>query len=242
MSNFPIFSICSGKGGVGKSTVCAELTKALALDGYKVGVIDADIYGPSMHLLLEGLGSEKPKIVDNRIIPAQLGNIKLVSSAFIAPGGAFIRAPKAIAILKSFFESVDWGDVDLLIVDFPPGTGDIPLTLFQEVKIDSAIIVTTPHTLSVEDTAKSCMQILQAGIPISGVVENMAFLDSEGGRLFPFGKGGAQELCDLLGLNSFGQIPLQTAGNLDLQMFFADILSKIKILINDSDSEKKCCK
>jgi len=208
MPNYPILAVCSGKGGVGKSTVAFHLAKLLKDNNYKIGLLDADIYGPSLHLFFEDLGAHQPTSKGDKQNPANIDGLYFMSAAYIAPGGAFIRAPKATAIVKSFFDNVDWGDIDLLVVDFPPGTGDIPLSLLQEVSFQGAIIVTTPHTLSVEDAAKSGIQILQAGVPILGVIENMSYIGLSDSRLYPFGQGGGQELSEILKTPLLSKVPL----------------------------------
>lgn len=179
MKSYPILIVASGKGGVGKSTISFAIAKLLKELNYKVGLVDADIYGPSLHLLFSDFGSDIPEIEDGKINPIIIEGIKFISAAFYAPGGAFIRAPKATGLVKSFFENVNWADIDILIVDMPPGTGDIALSLYQEIIIDGALIITTPHTLSVEDSAKAATQITQAGIPCLGVIENMSFLEAD---------------------------------------------------------------
>jgi len=208
MNNYPILAVCSGKGGVGKSSISFNLAKMLRAHNYNVGLVDADIYGPSLHLLLTNLGSLKPEYIDGKIQPVNVDGLQFMSAAFFAPGGAFIRAPKATGIVKSFFDNVAWDNIDILIVDFPPGTGDIPLTLFQEISFDAALVVTTPHTLAVEDAAKSGVQILQSGIPVLGVIENMSYLEVNGSKLFPFGQGGGDELADILKTSVISRVPL----------------------------------
>lgn len=236
-----ILAICSGKGGVGKSTIAFNLAKLCAESNYKVGLIDADIYGPSLHLLFDNIGDLKPQVVEGYIIPPCINNVHFMSSAFYTPGGAFIRAPKATGILKSFFENVKWPDLDLLIVDFPPGTGDISLSLFQEVVFDGAVVVTTPHTLSVEDAAKSCKMIIEAGIPLIGVVENMSYIEANGQRMFPFGKAGGEELALLFNTE---QISTFSLIDQESQSFFESQkgqLLKLKKVVDKSVLNKILC-
>lgn len=188
--NMPsILAVCSGKGGVGKSTISYYLAKLLKHHNYKIGLIDADVCGPSLHLLMKDTSDLKPEVCEGVIRPPCLEGIYFMSSAFYFPGGAFIRAPKANALVKSFFENVAWPELDLIIVDFPPGTSDISLTLFQEIVFDGAFVVSTPHTLSVEDAAKSCKMIKEASVPLLGIIENMAYIESENDRISLFGEG-----------------------------------------------------
>lgn len=206
--NMPsVLAICSGKGGVGKSTISFYLAKLLTHHSYKVGLIDADVCGPSLHLFFKDLSNSKPDICGDLIKPPCIEGIHFMSSAFYFPGGAFIRAPKANALIKSFFENVTWPDLDLIIVDFPPGTGDVCLTLFQEVAFHGAFVVSTPHDLSVEDAAKSCKMIQEASIPLIGIIENMAYLDTLNGKVSLFGEGGGQELIDLFNIPSLISVP-----------------------------------
>lgn len=203
-----ILAVCSGKGGVGKSTISFCLAKLLHQFNYKVGLIDADICGPSLHLFFENIAYLKPENSHNKVIPPCIEGIYFMSGAFYCPGGAFIRAPKANALVKSFFDNVIWPELDLIIVDFPPGTADIALTLFQEVVFNGAFVVTTPHTLSVEDAAKSSKMIIEASVPILAVIENMAYLDEGGCKKYIFGKGGGQELKDLFDISDLVSVPL----------------------------------
>lgn len=203
-----ILAICSGKGGVGKSTISFCLAKLLQQFNYKVGLIDADICGPSLHLFFENINGLKPENSNNKIIPPCIEGIYFMSAAFYCPGGAFVRAPKANALVKSFFENVIWPELDLIIVDFPPGTADIALTLCQEVAFDGAFVVTTPHTLSVEDASKSCKMMIEASVPILGVIENMAYFEEGMSKIYIFGKGGGQELKGLFDISALVTVPL----------------------------------
>lgn len=208
MKTCPILAVCSGKGGVGKSTVAFSLAKSLTQAGYAIGLIDADIYGPSLHLLFKEMGQLKPENKGSEMVPPCIESIYFMSAAFFAPGGAFIRAPKALGLAKSFFHQTLWPTLDLIIVDFPPGTGDLPLTLFQEITFEGAVLVTTPHTLSVEDSAKSGVQILQSGIPIMGIVETMSYLSTSDGLSYPMGQGGGRELEEMFKCPLLVQLPL----------------------------------
>jgi ATP-binding protein involved in chromosome partitioning len=172
-----------------------------------VGLIDADICGPSIHLFFKNSNYSIPTPGNSKIKPANFDGINFVSSAFYAPGGAFIRAPRATGMLKGFFEDFDWNECDVIIVDLPPGTGDIQLSLIQEINITKALCVTTPCQLSVEDTAKSMTQWEKGGVPILGVIENFSFLDIGSNQYFPFGQGGAEELSSLFNVPILAKIP-----------------------------------
>jgi ATP-binding protein involved in chromosome partitioning len=245
MKNYLVLAVCSGKGGVGKSTIAFSLAKLLSRANYKVGLVDVDIYGPSCHLLFQDMGVLKPVNNGPLVNPPCVEKIWFMSAAFLAPGGAFIRAPKATAIAKSFFESADWGDIDILVVDFPPGTGDVALSLFQEVYFDSALLITTPHTLSVEDTAKSAGLILKSGIPIAGIIENMSYLKVQDKILYPLGFGGGSELGQLLNLPLLASIAIhdQSKGSCVESIIenLEPVKKDIKILIDRKRLEKSLC-
>lgn len=247
MKTYKTLAVCSGKGGVGKSTISFYLAQLLKTHNLKVGLIDADVYGPSLHLLFgDSLKELKPQINQHLYIAPVVEGVKFMSSAFIAPGGAFIRAPKATAIVQSFFDSVDWGELDLLIIDFPPGTGDIALSLFQDNIIDGAFVVTTPHTLSVEDTAKSCVHLQKSGIDILGVIENMSYIKVGEHKAYPFGSGGAKELCEIFNLNFLLSLPLIAQSHNShlefinyLQPLFSCLMKKV---LNNSCQALRCTK
>lgn len=226
MRNIPIYVVASGKGGVGKSSIAYYLVEMCAKKGLITGLIDADIYGPSLHLLLKNFASKIPQVVDQKIKPVEIDNIRFISSAFYAPGGAFIRAPKATGMLKGFFENVIWDDCDLIIVDLPPGTGDIQLSLIQEVKVDGVFCVTTPDSLSVEDVAKSMVQFKQGGVPFLGIIENFSCLSLGKDVYFPFGKGGAEELSSLFNTPVLAKIP-QILTKEQHERVFEDALKKV---------------
>lgn len=245
MKTYKTLAVCSGKGGVGKSTVSFYLAQLLQSHDLKVGLIDADVYGPSLHLLFDNqLKDQKPELNNHKYMAADISGIKFMSSAFIAPGGAFIRAPKATAICQSFFDAVDWGDLDILIVDFPPGTGDIALSLFQEVVFDGALVITSPHTLSVEDSAKSCLHLQKSGIEILGVIENMSYMTIDDQKLFPFGQDGARELAEIFNVDILAKLPLIDQGACQLSTlvsYLHPVFNKlVKKLFNRCQTEVSC--
>lgn len=213
-----IVVVASGKGGVGKSTVSATLATSLALQGYSVGLLDADIYGPSLPLLFD-IQHEQPEIKEvngNTVIePLVRLGVKLMSlGMFVAPGeGALWRGPLAANGMKQMIDQTAWGELDILIIDTPPGTGDIHISLLQEYKVSGVIMVTTPQMLSIGDVEKamSLYNNKDVGIPVLGVIENMAWFTPEkhpDEQYFLFGKGGGTALAKKFGVDLLAQIPL----------------------------------
>jgi len=206
-----IVAVGSGKGGVGKSTLTANLAVALARAGRKVGVVDADIYGPSQPMLLDA-ANEKPTAEGQRLIPVESEfGVKLLSMGqMIAPGKAIAwRGPMTGKALGQLLDA-QWGDAEVLLVDLPPGTGDVQLTLLQQYKPAGAIVVSTPQDLALIDATRALDLFRQAQIPIVGVVENMAgYLCPHCGQPSdPFGSGGAEVAARALGVDFLGRIPL----------------------------------
>lgn len=213
-----IIAIASGKGGVGKSTVTANLAVSLARTGAKVGVIDADIFGPSMPLMFN-CEHEQPNMIQengkNVIIPLEQYGVKLMSIGFLTPAEHAVvwRGPMAGSALRQFLADTKWGDLDYLLIDLPPGTSDIHLTLVQTVPVTGAVIVTTPQKVAVADARKGLAMFRQPqiNVPILGVVENMAYFTPEelpSHKYFIFGREGGQELAEKSGVPFLGQIPL----------------------------------
>ncbi|MBL7834747.1 MAG: Mrp/NBP35 family ATP-binding protein [Cyclobacteriaceae bacterium] len=213
-----IIAIASGKGGVGKSTVTANLAVALAKTGAKVGLIDADIYGPSVPTMFN-CEHEQPAVEQvngkNMIVPLEQYGVKLLSIGFLAPPDSAMiwRGPMASSALKQFFSDALWGDLDYLLIDLPPGTGDIHLTLVQTVPVTGAVIVTTPQKVALADANKGLLMFRQPAInvPILGVVENMAYFTPEelpDNRYYIFGKDGGKKLAEKHGVAILGEIPL----------------------------------
>jgi ATP-binding protein involved in chromosome partitioning len=213
-----IIAIASGKGGVGKSTVTANLAVALAKSGAKVGLIDADIYGPSVPTMFN-CEHEQPAVEQvngkNMIVPLEQYGVKLLSIGFLAPPDSAMiwRGPMASSALKQFFSDALWGDLDYLLIDLPPGTGDIHLTLVQTVPVTGAVIVTTPQKVALADANKGLLMFKQPSInvPILGVVENMAYFTPEelpDNKYYIFGKDGGKKLAEKHGAPLLGEIPL----------------------------------
>ncbi len=213
-----IIAVASGKGGVGKSTIAANLAVSLADLGAKVGLIDADIYGPSVPIMFDVV-DEKPlvKMVDGqqKMIPVESYGIKLLSIGFFAETSQAIvwRGPMASKALTQLFRDADWGELDYLIIDLPPGTGDIHLTLVGSIPITGAIVVTTPQTVALADAEKgvSMFQMPSINVPVLGIVENMAWFTPEElpeNKYYIFGKDGGKDLAIKLNVPLLGQIPL----------------------------------
>src|SRR6185436_16683439 len=213
-----IVAIASGKGGVGKSTVTSNLAVALAQMGAKVGLIDADIYGPSIPTMFN-CEYEQPSVKQvngrNIIIPIEHYGVKLISIGFLTPPDSAVvwRGPMASSALKQFIGEADWGELDYLFVDLPPGTSDIHLTLVQTVPVTGAIVVTTPQKVALADATKGLMIFRQPSInvPVLGIIENMAYFTPEelpDNKYFIFGKGGGKNLAEKFGVPLLGQVPL----------------------------------
>ena len=206
-----ILAVSSGKGGVGKSTVAANLAVALAEAGFRVGVMDADIYGPNMPRMFGVF--EKPPVSGGRIQPLTAHGVKLMSLGFLierdAP--AIWRGPIIMKIIQQFLRDVDWGELDYFIVDMPPGTGDAQLSLVQSVHVSAALIVTTPQEVAVGDALRGAKMFERVGVPVIGIIENMsAFTDPVSGRRWElFSSGGGLRLAEELGIPLLGSVPLQ---------------------------------
>jgi ATP-binding protein involved in chromosome partitioning len=207
-----IVAVASGKGGVGKSTATANLAVALANAGAKVGVLDADIYGPSMSLMFGIL--KAPEInEDKKLVPVASRGIKVVSMAMFDEGekGVIWRGPMVAQMIQNFVHNVVWGELDYLLVDMPPGTGDVQLTLTQSAPLSGAVILTTPQDVSVLDAKKGLKMFERVNVPVLGIVENMSYFvcDNCDKRHHIFRKGGGRRVAESLGVPFLGEIPLE---------------------------------
>jgi ATP-binding protein involved in chromosome partitioning len=207
-------AVASGKGGVGKSTVAVNLALALVKEGYRVGLLDADIYGPSIPLML-GVDKEKPKVTKlegkNKIIPVTRYSMKIMSIGFLTDENEAViwRGPMAASALRQFITDVLWDELDFLIFDMPPGTGDIQLTLTQTLPLSGAVIVTTPQEIALIDARKGAKMFTRVNVPVLGIVENMSyFVMPDNSREYIFGQGGGRKLADELNIKFLGEIEI----------------------------------
>jgi ATP-binding protein involved in chromosome partitioning len=205
-------AVASGKGGVGKSTVAVNLAVSLALDGAKVGLVDADVYGPSIPLMF-GM-NERPHLSDNKLVPLERYGVKIMSIGFLVdPMQAVIwRGPMASGAVKQFMSDVNWGNLDYLIFDLPPGTGDIQLTLVQTIPLTGAVIVTTPQDVALADARKGLVMFNKVNVPVLGIVENMSYFICThcGQREDIFDSGGGSRTASELEVPFLGEIPIDT--------------------------------
>ncbi len=210
-----VIAIGAGKGGVGKSTVAALFAVGLRRKGCKVGLLDADVYGPSLPKIT-GTEGTRPRVDDDGlIIPPQKDGIPIMSMGYLVPPGDAViwRGPMAQKYVKEFLERGDWGELDYLIVDLPPGTGDIPLTLAQTIPLAGAVLVATPQDVALADVLKALRMYQRLGVEPLGVVENMSYhiCPQCGHRAEIFGHGGAESLAKRIGVPFLGGIPLNIA-------------------------------
>ncbi|MCA9800930.1 MAG: Mrp/NBP35 family ATP-binding protein [Cyanobacteria bacterium HKST-UBA02] len=208
-----IIAVTSGKGGVGKTTVAINLACALHSLGARVGLLDSDITGPNCPLML-GVDGYEPTARDNRIVPAENHGVKCISMAFfVAKDTPLIwRGPMLDKAIRQFLTDVEWGELDYLIVDMPPGTGDAQLTMVQATDLSGGVIVTTPQEVAVLDGRKGLAMFTQMNVPVLGFVENMSYFQPEGSEeVFEiFGRGGGQRLAEEAGVPFLGEVPLDT--------------------------------
>lgn len=207
-----VIAVAAGKGGVGKSTVAANLAVAMVRQGHSVGVLDADIYGPSIPRLFGLSDAQGLKKSDAGITPLTAHGVKIVSMGFLTKPGAPVvwRGPMVQGAIQQFLRDTDWGDLDVLIIDMPPGTGDAQLAIAQTAAIDGAVIACTPQDLALDDARKAMAMFQQTHTPLLGLIENMSvFLCPHCGEPSEiFGRGGAREEAEALGLPFLGEIPL----------------------------------
>ena len=209
-----IIAVASGKGGVGKSTVAINLAVALAETGAKTGLCDCDLYGPSVALMAGKPDAQPLATEQNEIIPIEAHGVKTVSMGYLIQddSAVIVRGPLATRYVQQFLRQTHWEDLDYLILDLPPGTGDIQLTIVQTVAVDSAIIVTTPQEVSLIDARKAIVMFEKVNVPILGLVENMSWFEcAHGEKYFLFGEGGGKKEADRLGVPLLGEIPIDAA-------------------------------
>jgi ATP-binding protein involved in chromosome partitioning len=208
-----VVAIGSGKGGVGKSTIAASLALGLKNAGCKVGLMDADVYGPSIPHLL-GV-NERPTAVENRLQPIEADGLRVMSMGFLVPPDEAVvwRGPMLHGAITQFLRDTDWGDLDYLVIDLPPGTGDISLTLSQLLPLTGAVVVCTPQEVALLDAVKAVAMFRKVNIPLLGMVENMSyFLCPDNGKRYDiFGSGGARRKAEELNLPFLGEVPIEIA-------------------------------
>ncbi len=208
-----VIAVSSGKGGVGKSTVAANLSCALALTGAKVGLLDADLYGPNIPMMMGSTTGPQQK--DGKILPVETHGVKLISMAFLVPEEAPLvwRGPMVHQYLQAFFRDVLWGELDYLLIDLPPGTGDVQLSLSQMVPLAGAITVTTPQEVALYDVRKGMAMFQKVNVPLLGIVENMSYFVCGHcrERTDIFSHGGGERAAAKLGVAFLGSIPIDPA-------------------------------
>ena len=209
-----IIAVASAKGGVGKSTVAVNLALALKARGERIGLLDADVYGPSLPTMI-GI-SARPRVSgQNRIAPLEKYGLQLMSMGFFLDDSSPViwRGPLVMGLVRQFLKDVDWHDLDILVIDLPPGTGDAPLTLVQQVPVAGGVIVTTPQDVALLDVQRGIAMFQQVNTPVLGVVENMSFYECPkcGCHDEIFGTGGGQRISERFGIPLLGQIPLMPA-------------------------------
>ncbi len=206
-----IVAVSSGKGGVGKSTVAVNLAVSLARDGARVGLLDADVYGPNVPLML-GAGDARPAVNVNKLVPIEAHGVRLMSMAVLKPGDEpmIVRGPILHGLVRQFLQDVEWGELDYLIVDMPPGTGDVQLSLAQLVPVQGAVLVTTPQEVALADVRRALRMFEAVNVPVLGVVENMSYFvaPDTGTRYNIFGEGGGRRLSEEYGVPYLGEVPL----------------------------------
>ncbi|MGI8819700.1 MAG: Mrp/NBP35 family ATP-binding protein [Chthoniobacterales bacterium] len=208
-----VIAVASGKGGVGKSTVAANLALALDRTGARVGLCDCDIYGPSIALMF-GTRDRPTATEENRIIPIEQYNLKLMSMGFLLDDAspAILRGPMVTRYTQQFLRQVEWGELDYLVLDLPPGTGDIQLTIVQTVALSGALIVSTPQEVALIDARKAAVMFEKVNVPVLGVIENMSyFVSGDGQRHDIFGSGGGEREAKRLRVPLLAQIPIDIA-------------------------------
>lgn len=207
-----IVAVGAGKGGVGKSTIAAALAVGLARSGASVGLMDGDVYGPSIPTMM-GLKDGQPSVRDNQILPLEAFEVKTISIGYMVEADKALvwRGPMVHGVTKQFLEQVDWGELDYLIVDLPPGTGDVVLTMSQLVPLTGAVIVCTPQDVALADARRAVAMFNQVNVPVLGLVENMSYFIGDDGKEYDiFGRGGAKRVSEQLEIPFMGEVPINT--------------------------------
>ena len=209
-----MIAVASGKGGVGKSTVAANLAVALAQAGFRTGLVDTDIYGPSVPTMF-GVEGQKPRVnAQRKIVPLEQHGVRVLSMGLLVDSSQAViwRGPMVSSAVRQFLGEAEWGDLDFLVLDLPPGTGDIQLTIVQTVTLAGAVIVSTPQRVALADARKGVAMFEKVNVPVLGMVENMAFFeppDLPDRRYYLFGQGGARKLAEETGVPFLAEIPLE---------------------------------
>jgi ATP-binding protein involved in chromosome partitioning len=205
-----LIAVGSGKGGVGKTTVAVNVAIGLAALGRRVGLLDADVYGPNVPLMMGT--HESPMSMGERIRPIEKYGVKLMSMGFLNPGDKPLvwRGPMLHSVIQQFLRSVEWGELDYLVIDLPPGTGDVALSLIQTAPLSGAVVVTTPSDVSLEDARKAINMFTQVRVPVLGLVENMSYLIAPGSgeRIDVFGEGGGKRTAEQMNVPFLGELAL----------------------------------
>ncbi len=207
-----VIAVGSGKGGVGKSTVAVNLALALKQEGFKVGLLDSDIYGPSIPIMFGIKEGEKPTVTkENRITPLMRYDMPLMSMGFLLQQREAViwRGPMLGKMLQQFLEQVDWGDLDYLVVDLPPGTGDVQISLAQMIPLSGAVVVTTPQDVAMVDVIRAIRMFEMTKVPLLGIVENMSYFQAPDQKYYIFGGGEDKSRYQKLGLSFLGEFPLE---------------------------------
>lgn len=247
-----IIAVSSGKGGVGKTTVSVNLAVSLAKQGAQVGLLDADIHGPNIPLMMGS--TEEPQAIEQKILPLEKHGVKFMSLGLIAGEDAPIiwRGPVVGKVVQQFLTDVIWGELDYLVIDLPPGTGDAQLTLAQTVPLSGALVVTTPQNVALEDVHRGIEMFRKVEVPLLGVVENMSYFLCPccGDRTPLFGEGGGTRIAEAFGLPLLGQIPILpdireggdtgapiSLGDNPSAQAFADIARQVSDLLGEQASD-----
>ena len=233
-----IIAVSSGKGGVGKSTIAANLSISLAQTGASVGLMDADIYGPNIPTMM-GI-SELPKPSGGKIMPAKAYSVEVISIGFLVKDGQPLiwRGPLLHGTIRQFLTDVDWGELDYLVVDLPPGTGDVQLSLSQNIPVTCGVVVTMPQKVSLDDASRGIEMYQKLDIPIAGVIENMGAMEMpDGSKLDIFGEGGGEKLAEHYNLKFLGRIPidpkLRMSGDAGKPIVISEPDSRTSSIINE---------